>query len=73
LIIQFQFRKYFMKPIQSLFILAFVILSLNSVSAQYGNGYNNGYGNSYGGRGGGMGMDRSMMQGPQSSPSKPKE
>jgi hypothetical protein len=62
-----------MKSIQSLFILAFVILSLNSVSAQYGNGYNNGYGNGYGGRGGGMGMDRSMMQGPQSSPSKPKE
>jgi dsDNA-binding SOS-regulon protein len=61
-----------MKPIQSLFILAFVLLSFNSVSAQYGNGYNNGYGNGYG-RGGGMGMDRSMMQGPQSSPSKPKE
>jgi len=62
-----------MKPIQFFFLLAFALLSFNSVSAQYGNGYNNGYGNGYGGRGGGMGMDRSMMQGPQSSPSKPKE
>jgi hypothetical protein len=63
-----------MKPIQSLLLLVFALLSFSSVSAQYGNGYNNGYGNNgYGGRGGGMGMDRSMMQGPQSSPSKPKE
>jgi hypothetical protein len=62
-----------MKPIQSLFLLAFTIFCINSVSAQYGNGYNNGYGGNGYGRGGGMGMDRSMMQGPQSSPSKPKE
>lgn len=63
-----------MKPIQSVFLFVFALLSYNSVSAQYGNGYNNGYGygNGYG-RGNGMGMDRSMMQGPQSSPSKPKE
>jgi hypothetical protein len=60
-----------MKPIQSFSLLAFALLSFNSVSAQYGNGYNNGYGNGYGGRGGGM--DRSMMQTQQSSPSKPKE
>lgn len=66
-----------MKTIQSIFLLVFTLLCINSVSAQYGNGYNNGYGGGgYGGgygRGGGMGMDRSMMQaGPQSS-SKPKE
>ncbi|MBP4138199.1 hypothetical protein [Flavobacterium geliluteum] len=58
-----------MKPIQSLFLLVFALLSINTVWAQYGNGYNN---NGYG-RGGAMGMDRSMMQGQQSAPSKPKE
>ncbi|EJL67041.1 hypothetical protein [Flavobacterium sp. CF136] len=62
-----------MKPIQSLFLLVFTLFCINSVSAQYGNGYNNGYGGNGYGRGGGMGMDRSMMQGPQGSPSKPKE
>ncbi|KUJ59401.1 hypothetical protein AR687_23640 [Flavobacteriaceae bacterium CRH] len=66
-----------MKPIQSLFILVFTLLSFNFASAQYGNGYNNGYGgggyggNGYGGRGGGM--DRSMMSEPQGNTSKPKE
>ncbi|RZJ51339.1 MAG: hypothetical protein EOO44_14765 [Flavobacterium sp.] len=60
-----------MKSIQSLILLVFTLLSMNTVSAQYGNGYNNGYGGSAYSRG--MGMDRSMMQGPQSSPSKPKE
>ena len=60
-----------MKPIQSLFLLVFTLFCINSVSAQYGNGYNNGYGGNGYGRGGGM--DRSMMQGPQGSPSKPKE
>ena len=62
-----------MKSIQSLFLLVFTLFCINSVSAQYGNGYNNGYGGNGYGRGGGMGMDRSMMQGPQGSPSKPKE
>lgn len=62
-----------MKPIQSLFLLVFTLFCINSVSAQYGNGYNNGYGGNGYGRGSGMGMDRSMMQGPQGSPSKPKE
>ena len=57
-----------MKSIQSLFLFVFTILSINIISAQYGNGYNNGYG-----RGGSMGMDRNMMQGQQSAPSKPKE
>lgn len=63
-----------MKSIQSLMLVVFTLLCINSMSAQYGNGgYNNGYGGGGYGRGGGMGMDRSMMQGPQSSPSKPKE
>jgi len=62
-----------MKPIQSLFLIVFALLSINTVCAQYGNGYNNGYGGNGYGRGGGMGMDRSMMQGQQSAPSKPKE
>lgn len=77
---QFLDKKNFMKPIQSLFLLAFTVFCFNSVSAQYGNGYNNGgygggggYGNNGYGRGSGMGMDRSMMGGPQGNTSKPKE
>lgn len=67
-----------MKSISFLFLLVFALLGINSASAQYGGGYNNGYGGGgYGGggygRGGGMGMDRSMMQGNQGTPSKPKE
>ena len=67
-----------MKPISFLFLLVFALLGINSASAQYGGGYNNGYGGGgYGGggygRGSGMGMDRSMMQGNQGTPSKPKE
>lgn len=60
-----------MKPIEALFILVFGLLSINSVSAQYGNGYNNGYGGNGYGRGGGM--DRSMMNQGSQQPSKPKE
>ncbi|WKL44664.1 hypothetical protein [Flavobacterium sp. ZE23DGlu08] len=38
-----------MKSFQSLLIIAFVLLSTNIISAQYGNGgYGNGYGNGYG-------------------------
>ncbi|MFV8322963.1 hypothetical protein [Flavobacterium sp. LS2R12] len=38
-----------MKPFQSLLIIAFVLLSTNIISAQYGyGGYGNGYGNGYG-------------------------
>jgi hypothetical protein len=64
-----------MKPIPSLFLLVFTLLCFNTVSAQYGygNGYNNGYGGGGYGRNSGMGMDRSMMQGQQNTPSKPKE
>ncbi|TDP02369.1 hypothetical protein [Flavobacterium sp. 245] len=65
-----------MKPTNIFFLLIFTICCSNSASAQYGGGYggyNNGYGGGGYGRSGGMGMDRSMMSGPQSSPSKPKE
>lgn len=58
-----------MKPFQSLLIIAFVLLSTNIISAQYGNGgYNNGYGNGYGSnRRMNSGMDQSRTQ------DKPKE
>lgn len=58
-----------MKPFQSLLIIAFVLLSTNIISAQYGNGgYNNGYGNGYGSnRRMNSGMDQSRAQ------DKPKE
>jgi len=62
-----------MKSIQTLFVLALMLLSINSVSAQYGN---NGYGGGYGGGGYGSGYGNSgrmsqMNQGP--SHDKPKE
>lgn len=60
-----------MKPTHSLILLVFGLFCFTSASAQYG-GYNNGYGNGYG-QGGALGRDRSMMAGPQSTPSKPKE
>ncbi|TDE30308.1 MULTISPECIES: hypothetical protein [Flavobacterium] len=58
-----------MKPFQSLLIIAFVLLSTNIISAQYGNGgYGNGYGNGYGSnRRMNSGMDQSRAQ------DKPKE
>lgn len=58
-----------MKPFQSLLIIAFVLLSTNIISAQYGNGgYGNGYGNGYGSnRRMNSGMDQSRTQ------DKPKE
>ena len=58
-----------MKLIQSLLIFAFVLLSTNIISAQYGNGgYGNGYGNNYGSnRRMNSGMDQSRAQ------DKPKE
>lgn len=50
-----------MKAIQTALVSAFVLLSINTVSAQYGN---NGYGNGYGGAGysrnSGMSQDRSQ-------------
>lgn len=59
-----------MKTIQTLFILALILLSINTVSAQYGNsGYGgSGYGNGYGGnRRMNSGMDQERSQ------DKPKE
>ncbi|QIH39847.1 hypothetical protein G7A72_13945 [Flavobacterium sp. Sr18] len=58
-----------MRLIQSLLIFAFVLLSTNIISAQYGNGgYGNGYGNNYGSnRRMNSGMDQSRAQ------DKPKE
>ena len=58
-----------MKLFQSLLIIAFVLLSTNRISAQYGNGgYGNGYGNGYGSnRRMNSGMDQSRAQ------DKPKE
>lgn len=54
-----------MKPIQSIFIIAFVLFFSNAVSAQYGNG---GYGNGYGSnRRMNSGMDQTRAQ------EKPKE
>ncbi len=55
----------FMKHIQSILIFAFVLLSSNIISAQYGNGgYNNGYGSN---RRMNSGMDQTRTQ------EKPKE
>lgn len=58
-----------MKPIQSIFIIAFVLFFSNAVSAQFGNGgYGNGYGNGYGSnRRMNNGMDQTRAQ------EKPKE
>jgi hypothetical protein len=62
-----------MKTIQGLFVLALMLLSIDTVSAQYGN---NGYGGGgYGGNGyggGGYGRNNQMSQIPQSQ-DKPKE
>lgn len=58
-----------MKPIQSIFIIAFILFVSNTISAQYGNGgYGNGYGNGYGSnRRMNSGMDQAR------TPEKPKE
>ena len=62
-----------MKTFQTLLLSTFLLLSINTISAQYGGGYGNGgYGNS--GYGGGMnrgGMNRGMSQ--DTHPEKPKE
>lgn len=62
-----------MRTIQSLALLAIVLFSLNTVSAQYGNyGYGGMGGNGMNQRGGGMNQMGSSM-GQQSQPEKPKE
>ncbi len=69
-----------MKTIQTIILSAFLLLSINTISAQYGGGgyggggygggMNSGMGGMNGGRSGG-GMNRGMNQ--QSQPEKPKE
>jgi len=65
-----------MKTLQNLLALSFILFSISTVSAQYGNsGYGNGYGNGYGG-GNGYGSGRMSQMGgmnQQSQPEKPKE
>ena len=65
-----------MKTLQNLLALSFILFSIGTVSAQYGNGgYGNGYGNGYGG-GNGYGSGRMSQMGgmnQQSQPEKPKE
>ena len=67
-----------MKTFQSILLSTFLLLSIHTLSAQYGGGYggggygNGGYGNNgYGNGGYGSGMNRGMNQ--QSQPEKPKE
>lgn len=55
-----------MRTIKLLFVIAVILFSINTTSAQYG--YGNGYGNGYG-----YGRDRSMSQMNQTTPDKPKE
>ncbi|MFV8369254.1 hypothetical protein [Flavobacterium sp. LB2R40] len=58
-----------MRLFQSMFFFAFILLSSNTISAQYGNGgYNNGYGNNYGSN---RRMNSAMDQ--TRTPEKPKE
>jgi hypothetical protein len=59
-----------MKPIQILLISAFLLLSANTISAQYGNGYGNGYGGNGYGNGGRMSQ---MNSGMSQEREKPKE
>ena len=58
-----------MKTIQTVLLFAFMLLSINTISAQYGN---NGYGNNgYGGNGYGNRMNSGMGQ--ERQPQKPRE
>ncbi|REH01167.1 hypothetical protein [Flavobacterium aquicola] len=58
-----------MRTFKTALFIAFLILSANTVSAQYNNGYGGGYGNGYGGSG--YGRSNQMNQIP-STPSAPK-
>jgi hypothetical protein len=65
-----------MKTTQTFLVFSFILLSINSISAQYGgNGYGNGYGgNGYGnGYGGGRTNQMGSLINQQSQPEKPKE
>jgi hypothetical protein len=59
-----------MKSIQKAFVLALILLSISTVSAQYGN---NGYGNNGYGNGGYGGRSNQMNQNYDRTPEKPKE
>jgi hypothetical protein len=61
------------KTFKTVFFVAFLFLSANTITAQYGNGYgNNGYGgNGYGGSGRSNQMSQQMSQGNQTSAPKP--
>jgi hypothetical protein len=61
-----------MRTFKTGFFITFLILSANTISAQYNNGYGGGYGgNGYGGNGYGSGRSNQMNQ-MQSTPSAPK-
>ena len=61
-----------MNTLKNLLALSFILFSMSTVSAQYGNGgYGNGYGNGNGYGGGRMNQMGGMNQ--QSQPEKPKE
>lgn len=63
-----------MKTALKLLTFGFILLSITSVSAQYGGGYGGGYGgNGYGGGGYGGGMNQMGSSMNQSQPDKPKE
>ena len=67
-----------MKTIQSTFVLLIMLLSINTISAQYGNGYGGGGygGNGYGGGGYGSGRGMNQMNSGMNQdnhPDKPKE
>jgi hypothetical protein len=63
-----------MKTFKTVFFIVFLVLSVNTISAQYNNGYGGGGygGNGYGGNGYGSGRSNQMNQMPASQPSAPK-
>jgi len=65
-----------MKTLKTAFFALLLLLSVNTISAQYGNGYGGGYGggygSGYGGYGNGYGRASQMSQMPHET-SKPKE
>ena len=59
-----------MRTFKTVLFIVFLLLSANTISAQYNNGYGGGYGNGYGGNG--YGRSNQMNQMPASQPSAPK-
>nr|WP_315156465.1 hypothetical protein [uncultured Flavobacterium sp.] len=61
-----------MKTFKTALFIAFLLLSVNTISAQYNNGYGGGYGgNGYGGNGYGRSNQMNQMQTSQPSAPKP--